>query len=134
MECPNCSVLRGRKRSWVGLSEEKPYSYLRETMVESLMNGICREETVGDASKKAKVSVSSEKRAEIADAVSQWDFCAHDLSDDELITAAIVMFEHALAMPELEPWRISEGEPFRGMSSPRARATADASMFSRRTV
>jgi hypothetical protein len=32
---------RGRKLSWVGLQEEKPYSYLREAMVSGLMGGIC---------------------------------------------------------------------------------------------
>jgi 3',5'-cyclic-nucleotide phosphodiesterase len=32
---------RNRKRSWVGVNEEKPYAYLRESMVSKLMAGIC---------------------------------------------------------------------------------------------
>ncbi|EJT81377.1 cAMP-specific 3',5'-cyclic phosphodiesterase 7B [Gaeumannomyces tritici R3-111a-1] len=35
-------VKRGRKRSWVGVDEQKPFAYLREAMVSGLMSGICR--------------------------------------------------------------------------------------------
>ncbi|KAK3368102.1 hypothetical protein B0H63DRAFT_69194 [Podospora didyma] len=100
-------VRRGRKRSWVGISEEKPFAYLREAMVSGLMNGICR---IGsdsdDAVGSVKISVGAEKQAAISSAVGQWYFSAHSFSDDELIVAAAVMFKHALAMPELEAWRI----------------------------
>jgi hypothetical protein len=101
---------RGRKRSWVGISEEKPFSYLREAMVSKLMGRICRigSET-DDALCSVKLSISAEKQAEVKSAVSQWHFCAHDFTDDELVVAALVMFKHALAMPELEPWRIPTG-------------------------
>ncbi|KAK0621429.1 hypothetical protein B0T17DRAFT_494020 [Bombardia bombarda] len=100
-------VRRGRKRSWVGINDEKPFAYLREAMVSGLMNGICRiddqnENLLGNF----KISVSAEKHAEISLAISQWHFCAHDFSDDELIVAAALMFKHALSMPELESWRI----------------------------
>ncbi len=30
-----------RKLSWVGVDEDTPFSYLRESMVSSLMGGIC---------------------------------------------------------------------------------------------
>lgn len=100
-------VRRGRKRSWVGISEEKPFAYLREAMVSGLMNGICRvnceqDDPVGNF----RVSIPVERQAVIADAVGHWHFCAHDFSDDELIVAASIMFKHALSMPELEAWRI----------------------------
>ena len=36
---------RSRKMSWVGVEEEKPFSYLRESMVSNLMSGICSPET-----------------------------------------------------------------------------------------
>ncbi|KAK1751784.1 3',5'-cyclic-nucleotide phosphodiesterase regA [Echria macrotheca] len=98
---------RGRKRSWVGISDEKPYAYLREAMVSNLMNGICR---VGgeqdDLIATVRISIPAEKQVEIADAVGKWHFCAHSFTDDELIQAAAVMFKHALAMPELEKWRL----------------------------
>ncbi|KAI1393707.1 HD-domain/PDEase-like protein [Hypoxylon trugodes] len=101
-------VRRGRKRSWVGVHEDKPYSYLREAMVSGLMKGICQsgaetEDRIGSV----KINVPSEIRAEIADAVGKWHFCAHDFHDDSLLIAAVLMFKHALTMPELEHWRIS---------------------------
>lgn len=36
---------RSRKMSWVGVEEEKPFAYLRESMVSNLMSGICSPET-----------------------------------------------------------------------------------------
>ncbi len=32
---------RGRKRSWVGVTDDRPYAYLRESMVSQLMKRIC---------------------------------------------------------------------------------------------
>jgi len=40
---------RNRKLSWVGVNDQKPYAYLREAMVSSLMSGICNPETVGES-------------------------------------------------------------------------------------
>ncbi|KAI6091089.1 HD-domain/PDEase-like protein [Hypoxylon rubiginosum] len=101
-------VRRGRKRSWVGVHEGQPYSYLREAMVSGLMKGICRssgaeaEDRIGSI----KVNVPSDRRSEIAAAVGKWHFCAHDFCDDSLLIAAILMFKHALSAPELSQWRI----------------------------
>jgi hypothetical protein len=101
---------RGRKRSWVGISEEKPFSYLREAMVSKLMGRICRiGSEIEDVLLTVKLSISTEKQAEVTSAVGQWHFCAHDFTDDELVVAALLMFKHALSMPELEPWRIPTG-------------------------
>ncbi len=101
---------RGRKRSWVGISEEKPFAYLREAMVSKLMGRICRigsetEDMLGNV----RLSITTEKQAEVTAAVGQWHFCAHDFTDDELIVGSLAMFKHALSMPELEPWRIPTG-------------------------
>ena len=103
-------IRRGRKRSWVGISDEKPFSYLREAMVSKLMGRICRigSETE-DVLCSVKLSISTEKQAEVTSAVGQWHFCAHDFTDDELVVASLLMFKHALSMPELEPWRIPTG-------------------------
>ncbi|KAG5944903.1 hypothetical protein E4U60_005618 [Claviceps pazoutovae] len=100
-------VTKGRKRSWVGVSEQKPFAYLREAMVSGLMNGICRLDGHETHIPGARFSVSPQRQAEIAESVGQWHFCAHSFSDDELLVAALIMFEHALAVPELEPWHIS---------------------------
>lgn len=47
---------------------------------------------------------------EVAEAIGSWGFCAHDYSDDELVHAAFLMLQHALAMPELENWRLPAGK------------------------
>ncbi|KAG5951379.1 hypothetical protein E4U53_003243 [Claviceps sorghi] len=99
-------VTKGRKRSWVGVNEQKPFAYLREAMVSGLMNGICRLDSSETQITGARIAVSSQRQAEIIEAAGQWHFCAHSFSDDELLVAALVMFQHALAVPELEPWRI----------------------------
>lgn len=104
-------IRRGRKRSWVGVHEEKPFSYLREAMVSGLMSGICQ---LGNESEAhiggVRVNVSSERRAEIAEAIGQWHFSAHDFCDDSLLVVASLIFKHALSMPELEHWRIPQGK------------------------
>ncbi|KAI5465824.1 hypothetical protein BGZ63DRAFT_348455 [Mariannaea sp. PMI_226] len=99
-------IRQGRKRSWVGVNEEKPFAYLREAMVSGLMKGICRLSSHDDQINKAHIAVSSERQAAIAAAIGSWRFCAHDFNDDELVVAALDMFKHALTMPELEHWRI----------------------------
>jgi hypothetical protein len=104
-------IRRGRKLSWVGVSEEKPFGYLREAMVSGLMKGICRLGGDGDDRiGNAKVSVPRERKQAISAAIARWHFCAHDFSDDELLIAALMMFRHALSVPELEKWRIHKGE------------------------
>jgi hypothetical protein len=102
---------RGRKRSWVGVNEEKPFAYLREAMVSDLMKHICRL-SMGEDDRitNAGFAVSRERRAAVAVAIGKWHFCAHDFTDDELLVAALYMFQHALSMPELERWRIPAGE------------------------
>lgn len=103
-------VKRGRKRSWVGVSDEKPFAYLREAMVSGLMKGICRlSEESDDRADTIRVSIGAERKARVAAAISQWSFCAHDFSDDELVVASLLMFKHALTIPELEKYRIPTG-------------------------
>lgn len=101
---------RGRKRSWVGVEDQKPYAYLREEMVSRLMEGICtlNSEEVEEYG-QWRVTVSLDRRELIAQAISSWHFSAHDFEDDELLYASSLMFQHALSVPELEKWRISTG-------------------------
>ncbi|XMA08713.1 hypothetical protein WAI453_001504 [Rhynchosporium graminicola] len=98
---------RGRKRSWVGVDDQKPYAYLREAMVSGLMDGICK--LGGDEEPLApiRISIALNRRERIAASIGSWHFSAHDFTDDELLHAALLMLQHALAMPELERWRIS---------------------------
>ncbi|ATY59861.1 3 5 -cyclic nucleotide catalytic domain [Cordyceps militaris] len=98
-------ITHGRKRSWVGVSDQEPFAYLREAMVSNLMKGICRM-TPDNTIATTHVSVSAQRQSDIASAVSKWHFCANSFTDDELLVAAMFMFQHALSMPELEPWRL----------------------------
>lgn len=100
---------RGRKRSWVGLDDQKPYAYLREAMVAGLMDGICRLEPDDTPYDQRTIDIDPDRKHLVKQAVSTWHFSAHDFTDDELLYAAIVMLEHALSMSELEQWRISTG-------------------------
>jgi 3',5'-cyclic-nucleotide phosphodiesterase len=101
---------RGRKRSWVGVDDQKPYAYLREAMVSGLMDGICKVGGDDEPLGHVRISVALDRRERISRAVGSWDFSAHDFTDDELLHAALLMLQHALAMPELEKWRISTGK------------------------
>jgi 3',5'-cyclic-nucleotide phosphodiesterase len=101
---------RGRKRSWVGVDDQKPYAYLREAMVSGLMDGICKLGGDDEPFGHLRISINSDRREKIAGAVGTWQFSAHDFTDDELLHAALLMLQHALAMPELEKWRISTGK------------------------
>lgn len=103
-------ITHGRKRSWVGVSDQQPYAYLREAMVSKLMKGICRMAPDDDEIANAHVSVSTDRQSDIALAVSKWHFCANSFTDDELLVAAMFMFQHALSMPELERWRLPPGK------------------------
>ncbi|KXJ94492.1 3'5'-cyclic nucleotide phosphodiesterase [Microdochium bolleyi] len=101
-------IRRGRKRSWVGMHDEKPFSYLREAMVSSLMSNICHAGQEGEPRVGSiKIEVSQERQDEIQQAVGRWHFCAHDFSDDDLVMGASLMFQHAFKIPELAHWRIS---------------------------
>ena len=101
---------RGRKRSWVGVDDQKPYAYLREAMVSGLMDGICKVGGDDQPFNYIRISIALDRREKIASAVGSWNFSAHDFTDDELLHAALLMLQHALAMPELEKWRISTGK------------------------
>ncbi|KAF2741374.1 HD-domain/PDEase-like protein [Polyplosphaeria fusca] len=101
---------RNRKLSWVGVNDAKPYAYLREAMVSSLMGHICNPETVGDSLDSTDFDVAPSRREAVAAAVGTWSFSAHDYTDDELLYGALVMVKHALTMPELEQWNMTEDE------------------------
>ena len=101
---------RGRKRSWVGIDDQKPYAYLREAMVSGLMDGICKLGGENEPFGHVRISIALNRREKIARAVGSWHFSAHDFTDDELLHAALLMLQHALSMPELEKWRISTGK------------------------
>lgn len=100
---------RGRKQSWVGMEEEKPYAYLREAMVKKLLKGICEPTTVIEDYQHRDLYVEDSRKEVIAREVGTWGFCGHDFSEDELVYAGYYMLNHALQMPELEKWHLSEG-------------------------
>jgi 3',5'-cyclic-nucleotide phosphodiesterase len=103
---------RGRKQSWVGVEEEKPYAYLREAMVKKLLKGICEPQYIIEDYQHRDLYVDQQRRKVIAEAVGKWGFDGHDFTEDELVYAGYYMLNHAVQQPELEKWRISEGRCF----------------------
>ena len=103
------AATRGRKQSWVGMDEERPYAYLREAMVKKLLKGICEPQQAIEDYQHRDAHVDSRRKAVIAKAVGQWGFDGHEFSEDELVYAGYYMLNHALQIPELEHWRISQG-------------------------
>ncbi|KAI4653725.1 hypothetical protein J4E93_001492 [Alternaria ventricosa] len=101
---------RNRKLSWVGVDDTKPYAYLREAMVSNLMTGICNPETVGDSLESTDFHLDVDRQIVVEAAIGTWAFSAHDYTDDELLYGAFVMLKHALQMPELDRWAITEDE------------------------
>ncbi|KAL8973165.1 MAG: hypothetical protein Q9183_000128 [Haloplaca sp. 2 TL-2023] len=99
-----------RKRSWVGIDDRKPYAYLREEMVSSLMTGICSPDQFQPMVDRRSSPVASGNNPLLAKSIAAWDFSAHDFSEDELLQAALLMLQHALSMPELERWRLSAAD------------------------
>jgi 3',5'-cyclic-nucleotide phosphodiesterase len=98
---------RNRKLSWVGVDETKPYAYLREAMVSNLMEGICNPGLAPEQYDISEVEISPERSQVVAKSIGSWEFSAHDLTDAELLHAALLMLQHALTMPEIESWRMS---------------------------
>lgn len=105
---------RNRKLSWVGVDETKPYAYLREAMVSNLMEGICNPGMAPEQYDINEVVISVDRKRVVAEAIGSWSFSAHDFTDDELLHAALLMLQHALTMPEVEKFRISEGKHIHG--------------------
>ncbi|KAH8700611.1 putative high affinity cAMP phosphodiesterase [Talaromyces proteolyticus] len=104
------SVKKSRKQSWVGVHNEKPYAYLRETMVSKLMKSICNPEDVIEEFQDGDLTVSAERKLFVERAIGEWEFPAHDLSEDELVLAACSILSHTMTMPEVESWKLTDGE------------------------
>ena len=99
---------RSRKLSWLGNTENKPYAYLREKMVSELMTGICNpEEHLHLGDQRAPSALDPAREVCLQRQLGSWDYSGHDYSEEELVHAAGFMLQHALALPELEKWRLS---------------------------
>lgn len=98
---------RDRKLSWVGVDESKPYGYLREAMVSNLMEKICNPGARAENWDIRDVEISQERSQAVAQSIGGWTFSAHELTDDELLHAALLMLQHALMMPEVKGWCMS---------------------------
>lgn len=100
---------RGRKQSWVGVDEEKPYAYLREAMVRKLLKGICDPQEFIEDYQHRDVFIEPHRKAVVAEEVGKWSFSGQDFSDDELVYAGYYMLNHALQVPEVSKWQMSQG-------------------------
>lgn len=104
------AVKKSRKQSWVGVNDQKPYAYLREAMVSKLMKSICNPEEMTDDFHCQELDITDDRKALVGHQIGTWDFCAHDLSDDELVYAAWMMLDHAQNAPEVESWKLTPAE------------------------
>lgn len=55
-------------------------------------------------------NVTEEREEYVKQRLGQWNFTAHEFSDDELVFAAYAMLQHAFTIPELEEWKLTPGE------------------------
>lgn len=102
---------RARKQSWVGVEEkEQPYAYLREAMVRKLLRGICEPETTIESYQQRDLCVADDRKLIVARAVGTWNFDGSLFDEEELVYAGYCILDHALQLPELENWRMSEGK------------------------
>lgn len=97
---------RGRRRSWIGIGDEGNPP-ITQKMVSDLLTTVCEQSQRVDSIFRPVLSFPHHKRIEIKSAVFNWHFNAHKFTEhDDLILVALVIFEHALSMPELEKYRI----------------------------
>ena len=61
------------------------------------------------ANETSDFDLSQDRKAIVEEALGTWAFSAHDYTDDELLYGALVMVKHALQMPELDRWRLTDG-------------------------
>ncbi|GMF68876.1 unnamed protein product [Aspergillus oryzae] len=57
-----------------------------------------------------ELDVSPEREELIKEQIGNWNFTAHDFSDDELVLGASEILHHAFTMPNLEQWQLTPGE------------------------
>ncbi|KAK4190435.1 3',5'-cyclic-nucleotide phosphodiesterase regA [Podospora australis] len=116
---------KGRRRSWIGLGDEET-APVTHAMVSELLKLVCDQTEKKDTIPRPIVPLTEQKRARISSAVSDWYFNAHDFTeDDDLILVALVIFEHALSMPELKEWRIPTGQLYTFLLACRAAYNID---------
>lgn len=108
---------RVRKQSWVGMDEEQPYSYLRESMVRKLLKGICEPQEFIEDYQHRDLYIDPERKQFVSEEVGKWSFSAQDFTEDELVYAGYFMLNHALKMPEVSKWSMPQGELYFPSSS-----------------
>lgn len=113
---------RGRKQSWVGVEDEKPYAYLREAMVKKLLKGICEPQNIIEDYQHRQLFIQDHRKDVVAKAIGRWDFCGHDFTEDELVYAGYYILSHALKMEAAEHWRLDQGK-HHSLSLTRSRST-----------
>lgn len=93
---------------WPGVPTPEPFPYLREVMVSDLAGQICGT-IVEHPLDPSAISLSEERKQAVINAISKWDFSAHDLSNDELLYATVTMLQHVLKMEGMKDMRLGAG-------------------------
>ena len=71
-----------------------------------------RPNPAADHKRRTLPDLHYDRELEMAKAIGSWGFSAHEYSEDELVHAAFLMLQHALAMPQLDNWRLPTGRFF----------------------
>ncbi|KAL9627068.1 MAG: hypothetical protein Q9164_007716, partial [Protoblastenia rupestris] len=99
-----------RKASWVGINENKPFSYLRESMVSGLMDRICDPDYPEKPFDPNELQVPQARKLAVKKSIGVWSFSAHEYSDDELLYGAMATFCFLIEIGAIPPFPQSQLE------------------------
>lgn len=99
---------KNHESPWPGVPTPEPFAYLREVMVSDLAGQICGT-IVEHPLDPVAMDISDARKQAVIKAIADWDFSAHDLSEDELMYASVTMLEHALRIDGMEEFRLPTG-------------------------
>ncbi|KAK4204476.1 putative camp-specific 3',5'-cyclic phosphodiesterase [Triangularia verruculosa] len=100
-----CRNLRHRQR------RDHDGSLAGEEMVFRLLPYLCPSIFASDHRNAPNtIQISAEDRALVSHAIAEFQFDAPKFSDQQLIVAASLMFQHAFSVPELAMWQLGEEE------------------------
>ncbi|USW47311.1 Putative HD/PDEase domain, 3'5'-cyclic nucleotide phosphodiesterase [Septoria linicola] len=106
MRSPLCAEAVHQLIGHIKDTNRAPATSLAAGMAQNLVRHITNSTNPAVASHRPDEILSIQRRKTVEEAVVQWHFPAHQFDMDELAYAALVMLEHVLQNPGLEPYRL----------------------------
>lgn len=82
-----------------------------EEIIEEFQDGcvtlLCLQVSTHQLTRKRDLDVSPERQKFVKKFIGNWNFTAHDFSEDELVFGACEMLQHAFTLPNLDQWRLT---------------------------